>query len=133
MLLILRFRFYKFLRKTMSNKFGLKAWAEPLRSANFGALTASLAPLGTPYVEPVRIYCFTNGTNVTVFVSFNDSDNMFAVLAGNSMVLDLTTNKSFDDGLYLAVGNSTYVAYATIPTSGAVYLSVVYGTSERTL
>ena len=116
----------------MSNKFALKAWAEPLRQANFVELTANLTALGNPYEYPVRIYTFTNGTDATVYVSFNDTDNMFAILAGNSLVLDLTTNKSFDDGLYLQVGKSTYVAYATVPTSGFVYLSVVYGTTGIT-
>lgn len=116
----------------MSNKFALKAWAEPLRSLGFAALTNTLAPLGTPYANPVRIYTFTNGTDATVYVSFNGVNNMFAILAGNSLVLDLTTNKSFDDGLYLEVGKSTYVAYATVPTSGFVYLSVVYGTTGIT-
>lgn len=117
----------------MSNKFALKAWAEPLRQANFAALTSSLTALGSPYEYPVRIYTFTNGTNATVYVSFNDTENMFAILAGNSLVLDLTTNKSFDGGLYLEVGKSTYVAYATVPTSGFVYLSVIYGTTGSTI
>jgi len=116
----------------MSNRFALKAWAETLREVAFGSITDSLAPMGGSYEFPVRVYFFTNGTDETVYVSWNGTDNMFAILAGSSLTLDVTTNKSFDDGLYLGVGNSTYIAYQTVPTSGSVYLSIVYGTNGVT-
>ncbi len=116
----------------MSNKYALKAWAETLRTAAFGSITGSLAALGSPYAHPVRVYIFTNGTDATIYVSWNGVNNMFAILAGNSLTLDIVTNKSVDDGLYLEEGKSTYIAYATAPTTGSVYLSVVYGTSDIT-
>ena len=116
----------------MSNKFALKAWAEPLRSAAFGSITGSLTALGAPFAYPTRVLFFSNGTDATIYLSFNSSNNMFALLAGASLTLDVTTNKSFDDGLYFAIGTQAYVAYASAPTSGSVYLSVVYGTTGVT-
>lgn len=114
----------------MSNKFGLKAWAEPLRSAVYSSITNSLAALGSPLAHPARVLFFTNGTNATVYLSFTTDNNQFALLAGSSLTLDVTTNKSFDDGLYFVVGTQPYIAYATAPTSGYVYLSIVYGTTD---
>src|SRR5258708_5432067 len=109
----------------MSNILGIKAWAEPLRTAAFGDITGSLTALGSPYSHPVRVYFFTNGTDATIYVSWNGTDNHFAILSGNSLSLDIVANKSIDNGLYLETGKSTYIAYATAPTIGNVYLSVV--------
>lgn len=114
----------------MSNKFGLKAWAEPLRSAAFGDITGSLAALGSPFSHPARVLFFTNATDAVIYLSFTTDNNQFALAAGTSLTLDITTNKSFDDGLYFVVGTQPYIAYATAPTSGSVYLSVVYGTTN---
>lgn len=116
----------------MSNKFALKAWAEPLRSAAFGSITGTLAPLGSPFAYPARVVFFTNGTDATIYLSWNSTSNMFALLPGSSLSLDLTTNKSFDDGLYMAIGTQAYIAYESAPTDGTVYLSLVYGTSGVT-
>lgn len=114
----------------MSNRFGLKAWAEPLRSAAFGDITGSLVALGSPLEHPARVLFFTNGTDATIYLSFTTANNQFALLAGSSLTLDVTTNKSFDEGLYFVVGTQPYIAYATAPTSGSVYLSIVYGTTD---
>ena len=116
----------------MSNKFALKAWAEPLRSVAFGSITGTLAPMGTPFVFPTRVVFFTNGTDAIINLSWNATAPMFALLPGSSLSLDLTTNKSFDDGLYMAIGTQAYISYVSAPTDGSVYLSVVYGTSGVT-
>ncbi len=117
----------------MSNKYALKAWAEPLRSAAFGSITGSLTALGSPFVYPTRVLFFTNDTDAVIYLSLNGEDNMFALISGTSLTLDVTTNKSFDDGLYFAIGTQAYIAYATAPTLGNVYLSVVYGTTGLTV
>ena len=50
----------------MSNKFAVKAWAEPLRTVAFGSLTGSLAAIGSPLVNPARVMFVTNGTDANV-------------------------------------------------------------------
>src|ERR1017187_5214670 len=109
----------------MANKFALTAWAEPLREVAFGSVTGTLAAIGTPYVHPVRVFCLTNGTDAVMYWSWNKDAPMGALLPGNSFVLDITTNKSFPDGLYLKEGCSTYIKYQSAPSIGSVYLSLI--------
>lgn len=119
----------------MSNKFALKAWAEPLRSVAFGSITSTMAAIGSPFVYPPRVLFVTNGTDATIFFGFKPgatSNAQFALLAGTSMSLDVTANTASDDGLYFAIGTQPYIAYASAPTSGFVYVSVVYGTTGLT-
>lgn len=118
----------------MANSQALKGWAEPLRSAAFGSITGTLTALGNPYANPVRIYFFTNYTDSIIYVSWNGTTNHFAIIPGNSITIDVCANQSNPDGLYIATGDSTYIAYAgSAPTTGSVYLSIVYGTSGQTI
>ena len=120
----------------MSNKYALRAWAEPLRSVVYSSITSTMAAIGSPFAYPTRVLFLTNGTDATIyfgFVSGATSNAQFAILAGNSLTLDITTNKSFDDGLYFAIGTQAYIAYATAPTTGSVYLSLVYGSTSAPL
>lgn len=117
----------------MANSQALKGWAEPLRTAVYSDITGTLTALGDPYANPVRIYFFTNNTDAVIYVSWNGTDNMFAVIPGNSITIDVCANQSNPDGLYIGTGDSTYIAYATAPTTGSVYLSLVYGTSGPTI
>ena len=118
----------------MSNKFAVKAWAEPLRTVAFVSLTGSLAAIGLPLANPARVMFVTNGTDANVDISLDGVHNMFCLLPGSSLTLDLTTNKSNDEGLFFAIGTQIYVAYeSVVPTVGNVYLSIVYGTTGTTL
>lgn len=111
----------------MSNYLALRAAAETVRTAAFGSITGSLTALGTAYLHPVRIYSFTNGTDAVINVSWDGANINFSILPGNSLVLDICANQSNPDGLYMAKGGTTYISYATAPTSGSVYLSLIYG------
>ena len=49
-------------------------------------------------------------------------------MAANSfLIIDLSTNKIRDDGLFLAIGTQFYVKQVTGPSSGSVWIEVIHG------
>ncbi len=108
----------------------IKLWPEPLRSLAFDDLSTSFAALGDPFANPVRIMHLQNLTDVTIIYSFDGTTDHGAVAAGSFILLDVTANKTLDQGEFIAVGTTISVALIsgdTAPTEGDVYLSVFYG------
>jgi len=108
--------------------FTTRAIADAIRSVAFGSITGSYVALGTPFAYPARIICFTNTTNQDVFLSMDGTTNQVLVPAGSFKLFDITTNHrpvNHDDFCF-AVGTQWYVKYAAAPSSGAVYIEVIY-------
>lgn len=101
---------------------------ETLRTLAYTGITGSYAPLGTPFVNPISIFLFQNQTNQLVYVSLDGVNNHFAVPSAGFILFDLTTNKTLSQGIFFSEGTQIYVnAPGTLPTTNAVYLSVLYG------
>ena len=108
-----------------------RAYFDTLRSLAFGGISGTYAPVGTAFTVNPRIICFTNLTNGDLILS-DDSANSAGKLilpAGGFKLFDIQSNMNpnTDDGFLLGIGTQIYVKQSTAPTSGSVYIEIVYG------
>jgi hypothetical protein len=108
--------------------FTTQAKIDTLRSLAYGSITGSYTAVGSALSYQARIICFTNTTNEDVFFSMDGTNNQLIVPAGSFKLFDITTNHRpvNQDDFCLASGTQWYVKYASAPSSGAVYIEVVY-------
>jgi hypothetical protein len=105
-----------------------KAQVDALRTLAYSSITGSYVAVGGPFAYPARIICFTNTTNEDVTFSMDGMTTQLIVPAGSFKLFDITTNHRpvNQDDFCFAVGTQWYVAYVTSPSSGSVYIEVVY-------
>jgi len=108
--------------------FTSKANVDELRTLAFGAVGATFTPVGPPQEFQARIICFTNTTTQDVIFSLDGTRDQLIVPAGSFKLLDITTNHRpvNQDDFCFPIGTQWYVRYAVVPTSGAVYIEIVY-------
>lgn len=109
-----------------------KVYFDTLRSLAFGSISGTYAAVGTPLSVEGRIVCFTNRTLGDMIFS-DDSTNasgQIIVPAGSFKLYDMTANlvPGKDDSFVIAKGTQFYVKQVAAPTSGSVYIEIVYGT-----
>lgn len=108
--------------------FTTQAKADAIRTLAFGSITGSYTPVGPPLAFQARIICFTNTTDEDVFFSMNGTTDQLIVPAGSFKLFDITMNHrpvNMDDFCF-AIGTQWYVKYAAAPSSGAIYIEVIY-------
>ena len=101
-----------------------KAFFEPLRSLNFAGISASYANVGTPTVNPIRIFKISNNTQGDmIFTTTGTQDEMF-LSAGSFTLYDVQANMNprYDDKYVLPIGAQFQVKQVTAPVSGNVYV-----------
>lgn len=101
---------------------------ENLRSLGFASIIGTYTGVGTPFANPVRLLKITNLTNANLLVSFNGVDDKDIVAANGFTLYDFGTNQTASAGnLEMAVGDRVYVREeSAAPTSGSVYVTVIY-------
>lgn len=102
---------------------------ETLRSVAFGGISGAYATLGTVLAHTARMFKITNNTNGDLFISTNGTDNMLFIPANGFVLYDCATNAanvSETDNLLIPKNTQFYVKQSTAPSSGAVYLEIVY-------
>ncbi len=107
-----------------------KVYFDTLRTLGFASISGTYAAVGTALTVEARIVCFTNKTAGDMIFS-TDSTNatgQIFVPAGTFKLYDLTANlvPGKDDNFVLAKATQFYVKQVTAPTSGAVYIELVY-------
>jgi hypothetical protein len=111
----------------MSFAQSLKVTAIPVQTVAFGDVTDSFEAMGVGMPAALRILKINNTTDSDVYVSYDGTTEHDVVVAGSGMVVDITTNKSVEEGLFLPEGTIVYIEYVSgAPTSGNVYLSAYY-------
>lgn len=110
---------------------------EPIRSAFYEDMQAlEFVPLKmvddvAPFLNPIRIFHLQNLTDVNIFYSFDGIEAHGVVASGSFLLLDVTANKSLDQGEFIAAGTTIYVSpIIDLPTEEYVYLSVFYGATH---
>jgi len=102
--------------------------AETVRSLAFGAIGAAYMGVGTALTRPIRFVLIQNLTDKVLMFSLNGIDDNFPLASNGYLILDITANKTREDGFFLAEGDRLYVKQTTAaPTTGAVYFSTFYG------
>ena len=104
----------------------------PLQSVAFGSITSSYKDLGVAFGHSVRIIRFVNNTNGLLLISFDGSTDNLVLPAGSFVLYDVTTNKANNTPwLVFSNGTQAFVKYSgSAPTSGSVYLELLYGQGE---
>jgi hypothetical protein len=106
----------------------IKILAEPVRTLAFGSIGADYMGVGTSIDNPARIIFIQNLTDETLMFSLNGVDDHFPLAASGFIILDLTTNKIFQAGAFIAVGTRLYVKdLGVAPSTGSVYFTTFYG------
>ena len=114
----------------MSQSQAIRLSPEPIRSLGFAAIAAVYMGIGTHIDNPVRILRIQNLTNAMLFFSY-DGEHDHEVLAANSfLLLDITANKTREQGYFLAEGTRIHVKQIGVPTEGSVYVTVYYGDKD---
>jgi len=101
---------------------------EPVREVLFSNITGAYSALGTPVKHQIRMIVFQNFMDQPVMFSFNGIDDHIPMVANGYMILDITSNKTIQQGFFLAERQQVYVKQLSAPpTLGSVYVSVFYG------
>ena len=101
--------------------------AEAVRSLAFGSIGASYAAVGDKLTKPARMVIIQNFTDADLMFSFDGSIDHIPLKSDSSIILDLTANKTDTGGFFLEIGTSMNVKRIGTPSSGDVYVSVIYG------
>lgn len=107
--------------------FGTRVVYEEIREVAFGSITSSYTALGSPLTFHARLIIFTNTTNGNVYVSTDGTTNHLKIAPSCFKLLDLTTNRVQDDGLFQAKGTQFYIKSADSLSSGSFWLEVMEG------
>lgn len=101
------------------------------RTLGFASITNTFQVLGSAFSHTGRIMCITNNTDGDMIFSIDGVNNQLFIPRNTFKLFDLVTNKECLDQTYVLIkGTQFYVKYATVPTTGAVYLEVVYGQGD---
>jgi hypothetical protein len=103
---------------------------EAARSLAFGSIGAAYMGVGTAFTKPIRILMIQNLTDASLMFSFDGIVDHVPLPQDGFILLDVTTNKAKEDGLYFAEGTRIYVKEIATPTTGAVYVTTFYGYSD---
>jgi len=107
--------------------YGRTARFEPLREVAFGAIGAGYAAVGSVTTDYTRIVWIKNGTDKDVFYSDDGVTNKKRIYAGSLEVIDISSNKVRDDGLFLPKNSLFYIKHTgAAPTSGQISIEVMY-------
>jgi len=108
--------------------YGTRVKVDPIRELDFGDISGTYASVGTPMTDHVRIISLNNGCDQELYVSFDGTNNHFRLPANSFVLLDLSSNKIREDGLFLSVGTQIYVKEVSASVaSGSFWVTVIYG------
>lgn len=101
---------------------------DTIRYLAHGSITSSLAAIGGPFANPVRLMYITNNTDGDMFFSIDGVNNQLFVAAGSYKTFDFNTNRTHVDQYWvLPIHTQLYVAYSTMPTKNSVYVECLWG------
>lgn len=106
----------------------VRAKFAPAREMAFGSITASYTKIGTTFDDSYRLVFLQNFCNTIMdfSISYDGGDTSFSLAPGGTMAGDITANGG-GGTFQIAKGESVFVKYRTVPTSGFVQFSSVIG------
>lgn len=106
--------------------YGTRAAFEALREVAFGAITANYAAIGTAITDHARMVRIVNTMDTEMYISIDGVVDHIRMAAGSFFIIDFSSNKVRDDGLFLPIGTIFYVKQVTAPASGNLWVEVLY-------
>lgn len=98
---------------------------EPLRSLAHGSISSSYAAIGTPFANPIRMITIYNATDVTLTFSYDGTNDHGIVPTATILPYEYCANRS-DQGGYMFQAEGTTVYVKGAPSTGSVYITVIY-------
>ena len=111
-------------------KFSTRIEFDELRRLGFGSIGAAYTSIGDALAYPARMIILQNFTDAMLVFSDDGVTDKLILGAYNPLVLDITTNGTDANGLYLGAGDRLYVKQEEIPLTGSVFLTVIYGSED---
>jgi hypothetical protein len=107
--------------------YGTKVAFEAVREVAAASITASYTAVGTATIDHSRLVSISNGTDADCYISLDGVTNHLRLASNSFKLLDLTSNKVSDDGLFIAQGTIFYVKRVSgAPTTGTLWIEVMY-------
>lgn len=107
--------------------FGTRVEFEAVRELDFGDLSGTYVALGTPLMNHTRLIAFNNSSNQEIYISFDGSTNHLRLALNSFKLIDISSNKVKDDGLFISSGIQVYVKYVgTSATSGSIWMEIMH-------
>lgn len=105
-----------------------RAFFDEIRSLNYTGISGAYAAVGGTFEHTVRMICFTNNTNGHVMFTDDVTLDKIFVAANSFKLWDIQANMNTqkDDSFLLPVGTQISVKQITAPSSGDVYVEVIY-------
>jgi len=99
------------------------------RILGFAAIGAGYVAVGGPAQSEGRMLLLQNWTDGDLMFSDDplDAVGKFPLKAGDKIILDCSTNQTFNRGFFWNFNSILYVKQITAPSSGNVYFSLFYG------
>lgn len=120
-----------FYKVSIMTYFNQRAKFEAIRSRAFGSISGSYATVGTATTNPARLIVIQNLTDAPMMFSFDGgtTDNL-ALAAGSGAVLDFTSDSVSESPMQLPANTQISVKQISAPTSGSVYVSIIYASNQ---
>lgn len=110
-----------------------RALFEQIRVLASGGTSASYAEVGGPLLNPCKMLIINNQMDGDLMMSFDGVTDHLYIQAGQGMVLDFSSDKEGPSEKFsLSEGTTIWVRQFGLvdPTTGDIFVSVVYGKGE---
>lgn len=109
--------------------YGTRATFDAVRELAFGGISGTYAAVGTALTDHARLVRFVNQTDAQIYISLDGSTNNIRMAANSFFILDFSSNKVRDDGLFLPIGTIFSTKQVSgAPTTGSLWIEVVAAT-----
>ncbi len=105
--------------------FGTRAVFEPIREIAFGSIGATYTPVGGAITDHARLIRFVSTLDTEVYISLDAINDHIRLTPNGFFLIDLSSNKVRDDGLFLAIGTIFYIKEVVSPSSGELWIEVM--------
>lgn len=110
--------------------YNINAVFDPLRSLANGSIMSTYTAVGSAFGHPPRIVMFQNLTDQQMTFSTDGVTDHLTLPSNGQLVIDFSTNQANSLGFFLSKNTTIYVKYNSAPSSGSVYVTVVYGRGD---
>ena len=105
-----------------------KVQFDSIRTLAFGSISGTYASVGGVTAVRARMACITNNTDADMYFTIDTAVNQIIVPAGSFKLWDFQSNMNNrnDDVYVLEIGVQFSVKQISAPSSGDVYIELVY-------
>jgi homogentisate 1,2-dioxygenase len=104
-----------------------RAFFEPIKTLAFGGISGAYASVGSPSDHEIRVFKISNNTQGDMYFTTDVNEDQIFLSAGAFTLYDVQANIGPpDDKFVLPKGTQFSVKQITAPTSGDVYIEIIY-------